>query len=565
MKNNINEHKDNYRYIAYMRKSDEREERQILSLDAQRANIEAQFPDLNIVDWAKPEKKSAFKPDNRPVFKSILERIERGEADGIVAWHPNRLSRNEIDAASVTYGLRTGTIKNLKFCNYTFENSPEGIMMLQMMLSQGQYESAKLGKEVKRGMRQKISEKQEAPGMVPTGYMKVATKNGEGEVIINPKYNKVVTHTVSDPERYHLVKKMWQMLLSGRYTPRQIRKIANEEWGYTLRPTKKTGGKPIALSTIYRIFQNPFYAGYIRYMDELTLGRHEPMITLEEYDLAQKILGERGKPRNGTYAYAYTSLIKCGECGCSIVGKTNVKKLKKGGVAVYVHYYCIRKSDVRPCNQVKYTRLELIEAEIDAELAKYTILPDFRDKALEILRRSNKIEIDERSKLYAMQQKKRRQLQGNLDRLLDMKLNGHFDGEDSEYTYQRNRIKSEMLRIDDTLRNTEKRADDWLELTEKAFDFATYARVRFNDGDVIVKRDILKTLGANFKLKDHKLTLDPSEWLVPIGEMYPALEKEYIRRGGTNKNATSKEKEAAFSSISNSWRVRRGSNPRHPA
>ena len=555
--------KDSLRYIAYMRKSDEREERQILSLEAQRVNIEAQFPDLNIVDWAEPEKKSAFKPNNRPVFKSILERIERGDADGVIAWHPNRLSRNEIDAAAVTYGLRTGTIKNLKFCNYTFENTPEGIMMLQMMLSQGQYESAKLGTEVKRGMKQKISEKQEAPGMVPTGYMKVAAKDEKGETIINPKYNKVVTHTASDPERYHLVKQMWQMLLSGRYTPRQIRKIANEEWGYTLRPTKKTGGKPIALSSIYRIFQNPFYAGHIRYMSELTLGRHEPMITLEEYDLAQKILAERGKPRNNAsgFAYAYTSLIKCGECGCSIVGKTNLKRLKKGGVAVYVHYYCIRKSDARPCNQVKYTRLELVEAEIDAELAKYTILPDFRDKALEILRRSNKIEVDERSNLYKMQQKKRQQLQGNLDRLLDMKLSGQFDSDESDYTYQRNRIKAEMLRIDDTLRNTEKRADNWLELTEKAFDFATYARVRFNEGDTIVKRDILQTLGANFKLKDHKLTLDPSEWLVPIGEMYPALEKEYIRRGGTNKNATSKEKEAAFSSINQSWRAIRDSNP----
>jgi site-specific DNA recombinase len=563
MKNDMNNtSKDGYRYIAYMRKSDEREERQILSLEAQEKKIKEAFPHLNIVDWLE-EEKSAFKAYNRPVFNSIIERIARGDADGIVTWHTNRLSRNEVDAATVTYNLRQGIIKDLKFCSYSFENTPEGIWMLQSMLSQGQYESAKLGREVRRGMEEKIDKQQERGGIVPTGYMKEPLRDAKGDKVVDPKYNKVVTRTVSDPERFELVRKMWQMLLSGRYTPRQIRKVAIEEWGYTLRETKKTGGKPIALSTIYRIFNNPFYSGWIPFMGELKQGHHQPMITLEEYDLAQKILGERGKPRNGTNAYAYTSLIKCGECGCSIVGKTNIKKLKRGGVAVYVHYYCIRKSDVRPCNQVKYTRLELIEAEIDAELAKYTILPDFRDKALEILNRSHKVEVSERSKLYKMQQNKRQQLQEKLDNLIDMRTRGLLD--DEEYLEQKRKAKSEMARVDDGLRNTEKRADDWLELSEKAFDFATYARVRFNDGDVVVKRDILMTLGANFKLKDHKLTLNPSEWLIPIGEMYPALEKEYVRRGGTNKNATSKEKEAAFSSISETWRARRDLNSRHPA
>lgn len=168
-------------------------------------------------------------------------------------------------------------------------------------------------------------------------------------------------------------------------------------------------------------------------------------------------------------------------------------------MAVYVHYYCIRKSDARPCRQVKYTRLEQLEAEIDAELAKYTILPEFRDKALEILQRSHKLEVSERSKIYKMQQQKREQLQSKIDGLADMRLTGLMD--DDEYLGQKNRYKAELLRLDDSIRNTEKRADDWLELTGRAFDFATYARVRFRSGDTAVKRDILRTQGANFKLK----------------------------------------------------------------
>lgn len=551
------------RYIAYMRRSLEREDRQALSLPGQKAKIEETFSDLNIIDWQE-EKRSAFTPNNRPVFNEIIARLKRGEADGIIAWHTNRLSRNEIDAATLTYMLRTGEMKDLKFCSYNFDNTPEGIWMLQQMLSQGQYESSKLGRDVLRGMDTKISTERERPGVVPTGYMKSPLLDANGIPIINPKDKKVRTRTVNDPERYGRVKDMWNMLLSGRYTPRQIRKIANEEWGYTLRKTRKTGGTPIGLSTIYRMFNNPFYAGYIQHMGTLTQGHHQPMITMEEFDLAQKILGERGKPRSGINAHAYTSLIKCGECGCSIVAKTNMKYVKRDDkMAVYVHYYCIRKSDARPCDQTKYTKLEDLEAEIDTQLAQYTILPEFRDWALEILNRSHKIEVSERSKLYAMQQQKRQQLQEQLDKLVDMRTSDLLD--DDEYLIQKNRLKGQLVRADDKLRNTEKRADNWLELSEKAFDFATYARVRFAEGDIATKRDILMTLGANFQLKDHKLTLDPSEWLKPLAEMYPAVENEYLRRVGTNKKTTPQMREAAFSEINHSWRARRDSNPRHAA
>src|SRR5206468_12380277 len=35
-----------------------------------------------------------------------------------------------------------------------------------------------------------------------------------------------------DPDRFDLVRKMWNMLLTGTYTVRQIATIASTEWGY---------------------------------------------------------------------------------------------------------------------------------------------------------------------------------------------------------------------------------------------------------------------------------------------------------------------------------------------
>lgn len=547
------------RYIAYVRKSEEREERQELSHESQKENIQQYFPDLNIVKWMDYESKSAFHP-GRPIFDEMLQLIEDGFADGIVAWHPNRLSRNEIDSGRLTYMLRT-KLKDSVFCTYRFDNTPEGILVLQNLMNHSQYESSKQGRDVKRGMETKAM-RGERPGQVPQGYIKVPLLDENGVLI--KKKEKIATKTESDGERFEMVQRMWRMLLSGVYSPPQIRKIANNDWKYRTRRTQRTGDAPLTASMIYKIFNNPFYAGYILHNGEMYEGNHVPMITLKEFDYAQTLLGAKGQNRHGTYMYAFSSMIRCGVCDCLVGGKTNVKLLKSTNARkVYVHYYCTRKSEHRPCNQRIYTSLELIEDQIQSELQKYTILPEFRDLALKILRRNNKIEIKERKQVYESQQKRRSQIQDQLDKLIDMRTRDMLD--DDEFMSQKRILKNELVRIDDLLRSTEKRADNWLELTEEAFDFATYAAIRFKTtDDPMVKRHILATLGANLTLKDQKLTITPNEWLIPIAEGYPALEKAYLN-ARTNKNSSSPDREKLFEEIFQSWRARRDSNPRHPA
>ena len=546
------------RYIAYVRKSEERKERQILSHKAQERKIREQFPELNIVKWMPQESHSAFKP-GRPVFEEMIGLIRAGKADAIVSYHPNRISRNEIDAANVTYMLRTGTLKDLRFCSYTFENNPEGIMMLQIIMSQSQYESSKQGRDVKRGMQQKAIGG-ERPGVVPQGYRKVPVTDDQGSFVKNK--DKIVTRTDIDPDRFPLVAEMWKMLLSEQFTPPEIRRIANEKWGYTVPKTKKTGGGPLGHSSIYRIFNNPFYFGWMTHNGELHEGTHEAMITRSDFDKAQIILGKRGKPRTGMYEYAYTGLIKCGECSCSVVAKTRSKILSTGELKNYIYYYCTRKSDKRPCNQNKYTPLDKIESDIDKELAKITILPEFKDLALKILRRNNIIEKDDRNQIYRTQQKKRNELQEQIDRLIDMRTRDLIN--DDEYAATKNRLISSIAKLDDDLRSTEDRAENWLELSEKVFDFATYARSNFQNGNLKVKRQVLMTLGGNFTLKDGSLSITPNEWLVPIENTYPAIEKSYLRVR-TKQKATSSDKDMALMSVSETWRARWDLNPRHPA
>src|SRR5579859_2067373 len=115
-----NDRTNTLRYLGYVRKSTEDQEKQALSIDAQKDKIRERFPDLTVIDIFE-ESKSAFEPGKRVVFQEVLDRLDAGEVDGIIAWHPDRLSRNEVDASALTWRIRKGTLKDLKFANYTFE------------------------------------------------------------------------------------------------------------------------------------------------------------------------------------------------------------------------------------------------------------------------------------------------------------------------------------------------------------------------------------------------------------------------------------------------------------
>ena len=68
-------------------------------------------------------------------------------------------------------------------------------------------------------------------------------------------------------------------------------------------------------------------------------------------------------------------------------------------------------------------------------------------------------------------------------------------------------LQKEKSRIKSKIDNLDKDFDEWVELTERTFKFATYAKYWFEKGDFEVKNNILKTLGSNFVLKDGKLNI----------------------------------------------------------
>ena len=525
---------NNIKYFLYARKSSESEDRQVQSIKDQVNRLKDLAKDLDLgVVKEFTESKSAKQPNNRPIFDEMLKKIERGEADGILCWQINRLSRNPVDSGKINWMLQQGIIKSIQTVDKEYLPD-DNVLMFSVESGMANQFILDLKKNTIRGLKGKI-ERGWLPGKAPQGY-------------INDVINKTI---IKDDERFDVLRRMWDEMLTGNYTVPKLLDKLNDEWGYLTRKTKRGGGRPMSRSEIYRILNDPFYYGYFKYKDKIHKGNHEPMITLGEFERVQEILGATKKPKQKTRTFSFTGIIRCGTCGCSITAEEKSKIIKSSGKrATYVYYRCTRRKTDIKC-QEPAVNLETMEKQIIREIEKYTIPEEFKDWALGVLSGYNDKEIEMRQKSYELLEAKYSDLQKQLDNLTKLRLKDLLS--DEEFIRERTDLQNEIIRTREKLDQNQDRGQNWVDLVEKAFNFATYAKEKFETTlDLGVKREILATMGQTFVLSNKKLQIEPIEWLVPISNLNKNLKKE-IKRLEPTKNRQSSVKMPALCGKNPQW------------
>src|SRR5581483_9211495 len=402
-----------------------------------------------------------------------------------------------------------------------------------------------LMKNVRRGMYSK-AEKGWYPGRPPIGYK-------------NDRENKTI---IEDPDRFDMVRKMWDMMLTGTFTVKAIAEIADKEWGLRTIKRKKSGNKPLSYSGVYDMFHNPFYKGVIRYVDtENPNGRHTAMVTEEEFDRVQSLihtkLPERAK--NKEYISVFRGMIECGECGCSVTPQHNIKTQKNGVVREYDYCRCtLRRRDYQ-CTQTKYVTEDNLNEQIKQELKKRTIMPRFYELAVMALQETNEDKIAKQIKVSETQNKAIAAKENEIRELGRMRYRGECP-DDEFYASEKAKLDQELNDLKKAREKAEKRANDWRAVADETFSFARYAEEDFNSDSLENKRKVMVKLGQRLKLRDGKLIFTPNKYLMPVQEAYPALAALYEHAI----TLPQQRRKAAEAAIKSEWPPRKDSNLRPP-
>ena len=102
------------KYILYARKSTEKDDRQVLSIEAQLVELQKYAAQEKFEIVASLCEAKTAKEPGRIKFAEMLAILESGKADGIISWHPNRLARNSVDGGKIIHFVDRGLIKSLK-------------------------------------------------------------------------------------------------------------------------------------------------------------------------------------------------------------------------------------------------------------------------------------------------------------------------------------------------------------------------------------------------------------------------------------------------------------------
>ena len=327
------------KYFLYARKSTDTEDKQVLSIQSQLTEVRQYAVQQGLEITQEFQEARTAKSPGRPVFDEMIKRIEKGEASGIIAWHPDRLARNSIDGGKIIYLVDTGKIIDLKFPTYRFDNSAQGKFMLNIIFGQSKYYVDNLSENTKRGLREKVR-LGEYPSFAPIGYT-----NDRGKIIV-------------DETNAPLVKKLYALCAEGQYSLLELRKLATA-FGLVSKRQKK----PLSLSNVHRILTNPFYYGLFVYKDEIFQGSHSPIIDKDLFDKVQEVIKFRSKPIiNKNHYFVFRGFIRCAECGCQITAE-----VQRG----HAYYHCTKKRG--PCTQTKYVREENLAQQVKEAIQKVSI------------------------------------------------------------------------------------------------------------------------------------------------------------------------------------------------
>lgn len=353
--------------FIYCRVSTEEQADKGYSLDAQEKLCRdyAARNGYNVAEVYREEGETARNID-RPALKKLLSECGPNKSiDAVIVQETDRLARNTKDHLNIKSVLYKAGTKLISVAQPMLDDSPEGIMVDTIIASVNQFQSDINSRKTKRGMQEKF-DLGWLPGKTPLGYI-------HAEISSADDYAKRRTIIKKDPERWHLMQEGLRLYLTGAYSADEINDILYE------KGLRSRCGIKIPHSVIVSALKNPFYAGLMRWSGQERMGRHDPMITMNEHKHILEIMDSHNMHacRRHKHSFLLRGFVYCNICGHRLTAETHPKKDKS-----YYHCAAMRMHS----NQGQNVEVDDLERQIEEQFKTIRFSQDFIDKTLKRLR-----------------------------------------------------------------------------------------------------------------------------------------------------------------------------------
>ena len=475
----------------YLRRSQDRGDRQELSIEGQKAELRPLIEKHNLAPiWLTPESKSAHHT-GRPVFDDMCKAIERGEARVIVVWSANRLARNAKDGGTLIHYLHEGRLLKIITPTRTYSTAiMEDHFFLQLEFGMSKMYSDEISKNVKRGNRVKI-ENGEYPSHAPLGYIN-DKRNGRKNIFPDPESADKVTET-------------FRYASTGKYTLDEVYKHARDV--LNLRSKK---GNEISKATINDMLRNSLYFGWFLHGGSYHQGVYETLVDRDLFEKVQVAMGWKGKRRRNSSRgvfFPYKQVFACSVCGHNLTAYVKKKKLKKSGEVVdYEYYTCTKKSRKIKCRDPQISSSEL-EDQVLEYLSQIEITKEDSEQCIKLLRRFHNELVESNNTRLDDWRKRQKELEKKQSRILDMRMNEELSSD--EFKSEKYKVSSDLARTTELINDVHTNADAWLETAEEFFTGAVSLVDVFKVATDEEKRALAIEIGSNWELGNKKVLFTP--------------------------------------------------------
>ena len=334
-----------------------------------------------------------------------------------------------------------------------------------------------LSEETKKGMLEK-AEQGIWPSAAPLGYLNVDGVNGKRVIEPDPKVAPHVT-------------KMFEWYAAGGLALRDVVKKARAA-GFSYRKS----GKSVPTSTVHNILRNRLYMGEFEWNGRLYQGSHQALVTRDLWERVQDMMDGRNasKHRRVKHDFAFSGLIACGHCGCSVVGE--IKKQR------YIYYHCTGYKG--KCDE-PYVREEVLEEKFGALLGQLVFDDEVLDWVRDALLDSHADERREHEEAIKRLCAEYDRLQNRIHDAYVDKLDGTIDA--AFFEKMSEEWRTEQNRCLQDIERHQGADQSYLEDGVRLIELAQNAQRLFEKQDSREKRRLLNYLVSNSSWRDGKLTV----------------------------------------------------------